>query len=125
MSTEASTTETIFDRIGGEPAVAAVVDLFYAKVISDPELAPFFDGIDLDRLKDHQRKFVGQALGATKPYSGRTMSVAHAGLGITADAFDKVVGHLAASLAEAGVDAETIGQIAGALAPLQPEIVTA
>jgi hemoglobin len=120
-----ASTDTIFERIGGEPAVAAVVDIFYAKVLADPDLAPYFVGIDVDRLKGHQRLFVGQALGATKPYTGRAMSAAHAGLGITAAAFGLVVGHLAASLAEAGVDDGTIGQIAGALAPLEPEIVTA
>lgn len=117
--------QTIFDRIGGEAAVAAVVDLFYTKVIADPSLAPYFDGIDLDRLKGHQRRFVGQALGASTPYTGRAMNVAHAGLGITGPAFATVVGHLAASLTEAGVDDETISEIAGALAPLEPDIVTA
>ncbi|SHM92472.1 group I truncated hemoglobin [Cryptosporangium aurantiacum] len=123
MSTEAAP-ETIFERIGGEPAVAAVVDLFYAKVIADPSLAPYFDGVDLEQLKEHQRLFVGQALGAERPYPGRALSVAHAGLGITPAAFAAVVGHLAASLAEAGVDDETISQIAAVLVPLEPEVVS-
>lgn len=124
MTADAST-ETIFERIGGAPAVAAVVEIFYAKVLADADLAPYFTGVDVERLKGHQRLFVGQALGATKPYPGRALGVAHAGLGITAAAFGKVVGHLAASLAEAGVDDATIGQIAAALAPLEAEIVTA
>ncbi|GAA3391927.1 group I truncated hemoglobin [Cryptosporangium minutisporangium] len=124
MSTEAAPPETIYERIGGAPAVAAVVDLFYAKVIADPSLAPYFEGVDLERLKEHQRLFVGAALGATYPYSGRTMSAAHAGMGITPAAFATVVGHLATSLAEAGVDEATIGQIADALTPLEPDIVS-
>lgn len=116
---------TIFEAIGGAPAVAAVVDLFYGKVLADPELAGWFEGRDIDRLKRHQRLFVGQALGAAEPYPGRTMQRAHSGLGITGAAFDRVVGHLAAALAEAGVDEPTIGAIAEQLLPLKPDVVTA
>jgi hemoglobin len=116
---------TIFERIGGDAAVEAVVDIFYGKVLADPELSGWFGGVDMDRLKRHQRLFVGQALGAKRPYPGRAMGAAHADLAITDAAFDKVVQHLAAALAEAGVDAPTIDTIAGALLPLKGEIVTA
>jgi hemoglobin len=116
---------SLFDRLGGETVVATVVDLFYDRVLADPALAGYFTGIDLTRLKEHQRRFVGQALGSEVPYAGRTMQVAHAELGINAADFDRVVDHLATSLADAGVDAPTIGTIADRLAPLKGEIVTA
>ena len=119
------TSTTIFDRIGGEPAVEAVVDIFYDKLLADPALVDYFIGVDLAKLKLHQRRFVGQALGSRVPYTGREMSAAHASLAITDAAFDRVVAHLAASLTEAGVDDATIGEIAGALLPLKPSIVTA
>ncbi|MEV0096332.1 group 1 truncated hemoglobin [Streptomyces sp. NPDC050738] len=116
--------DTIFERIGGAPAVAAVVDLFYERVLADPELSPYFTGADLGALKAHQRAFVGQALGATDPYPGRAMREAHGPLSIRGEDFDRVVGHLASALTEAGVDEATIGTIAGALAPLKADIVT-
>lgn len=115
---------SLFEQLGGEDAVAAVVDLFYGKVLADETLAGYFTGIDMDRLKLHQRRFIGQALGATRPYSGRSMRHAHEHLGLTNEDFDRVVAHLAASLAEAGVDEATIGTIAGKLAPLRADIVT-
>ncbi|MFJ9723716.1 group 1 truncated hemoglobin [Streptomyces sp. NPDC101209] len=116
---------TLFEQLGGEDAVGAVVDLFYARVLDDPDLRPYFTGVDLDRLKQHQRRFIGQALGATRPYSGRSMRKAHEHLAVTDDAFGKVVGHLAGALTEAGVDEATIGTIAEALLPLKADIVTA
>jgi hemoglobin len=122
---EAQATTTVFERIGGEAAVEAVVAAFYDKVTADPALAGYFEGVDMDRLRAHQARFVGQALGATRPYRGRSMRKAHAALAITAPDFDRVVGHLAASLTEAGVDEETIGVIAETLAPLKDDIVTA
>jgi hemoglobin len=116
---------SLYDRLGGEPAVTAVVDIFYDRVLADPALAEYFEGIDLPRLKAHQRRFIGQALGSETPYGGRTMAAAHAHLGVNAQDFDRVVGHLAASLTDAGVDAPTIQTVARRLVPLKDEIVTA
>jgi hemoglobin len=116
---------SLFEQLGGEPAIAAVVDLFYDKVLGDPTLQPYFAGVDVDRLKQHQRRFIGQALGATRPYSGRSMRKAHEDLAITHAAFARVVEHLAAALAEAGVDEASIGAVANILVPLQEDIVTA
>lgn len=124
-STDSAQAPSLFDTIGGADAVEKVVDLFYDRVLADPALAGYFEGRDMDRLKRHQRLFVGQALGAREPYPGQTMERAHSGLAVTGEAFDLVVGHLAAALAEAGVDAPTIGTIAEALLPLKPDVVTA
>ncbi|MEU9442929.1 group 1 truncated hemoglobin [Streptomyces sp. NPDC048304] len=120
----ATVSSSLFEQLGGEEAVAAVVDAFYAKVLADPALQPYFAGVDLDRLKRHQRRFIGQALGAARPYTGRSMRKAHEHLAVTQDAFDRVVTHLAAALSEAGVAEGTIGTIAGALLPLKDDIVT-
>ncbi|MFE9858868.1 group 1 truncated hemoglobin [Streptomyces sp. NPDC005780] len=122
--TPAEQPDTLFEQIGGAAAVAAVVDLFYARVLADPELTPYFAGKDVTRLKAHQRVFVSSALGATAPYTGRAMGHAHQELRITGPHFDRVVDHLAAALADGGVDAATIGLIAAKLAPLKPDIVS-
>jgi hemoglobin len=115
--------ESIYERIGGAPAVEATVELFYQKVWADPALAEYFEGIDRDRLKEHQREFVSAALGGPDQYDGRKMGEAHAGLGITDAAFYQVVAHLAATLTELGVDKDTIGEIAIKLAPFRDGIV--
>lgn len=115
---------SIYDSIGGAPAVQAAVDDFYTRLLADPALAPFFDGIDMSRLKAHQRSFIAAAIGGSEIYSGRDMASAHAGLGISDADFDAVVGHLVDTLTGLGVPAETIGQIGGALAPLRADIVT-
>ena len=46
--------EYLLNRIGGEAALIAIVDLFYAKLVKDETLAKFFKGVDLDFLKKHQ-----------------------------------------------------------------------
>jgi hemoglobin len=116
---------SIYDAIGGEPAVAAAVEDLYARILSDRALAHYFAATDMKRQKRHLRAFVAAALGGPQLYAGRDMSDAHAGMGITAGAFDGVVGHLAAALAALGVPAATIDAISGKLAPLRTQIVAA
>jgi hemoglobin len=115
--------KTIYEEIGGATAIQAAVDGFYEKVWSDPDLVSYFKGVDPDKLKRHQRAFMTTALGGPRPYTGRKMNVAHAGLAVTDEAFDRVVEHLVETLSELGVAAEIIEQIGAALAPLRADIV--
>jgi hemoglobin len=115
---------TIYDEIGGEPAVTAVVETFYDRLLADPELLSYFAGRDMTRLKAHQRALVTVALGGTsEQYGGRMMHPAHAGLAISDEAFDKVLDHLGVALSEAGVPAVTSTRILAILQPLRADVV--
>jgi hemoglobin len=114
---------SIYDAIGGAPSVSTAVDKFYGRVLDDPQLAPFFEGVDMDRLKSHQRAFIAAAIGGPELYRGRDMGAAHANMGITDSDFGAVVGHLVATLEELGVPDDMIGDIGATLAPLQTQIV--
>ena len=114
---------TLYERLGGGPAVAAAVDEFYRRVLADPQLAPFFVGTDMRRQKAHQAAFLAQALRGPGRYTGRSMREAHAGMGITDDHFNRVAGHLAATLSALGVGELLIAEVIGNVAPLRSEIV--
>jgi hemoglobin len=117
---------TIYDEIGGEPAVTAVVDAFYERLVADPDLMAYFEGRDMRRLKAHQRALVTVALGgATEEYTGRMMRPAHAGMAITHEAFDKVLDHLLAVLTGAGVAPVTAAKVLAILQPLRSDVVQA
>jgi hemoglobin len=70
-------------RLGGADAFGLAVESFYRRVLRDPELQPYFTGIDLERLHHHQSAFLAMAIGQVNGYLGRTMAAAHAGLGVT------------------------------------------
>ncbi|HTU75766.1 MAG TPA: group 1 truncated hemoglobin [Trebonia sp.] len=110
--------------IGGEPALVAVVDDFYERVLGDPQLAPFFAGANMPRLKGRQVEFFAAALGGPDVYQGGGMRQVHAGRGISQADFDKVAVHLAGALAAAGVPAPTVARIAATITPLAGEIVS-
>lgn len=122
MST--ATEPSIYDAIGGEPALVAVVDDFYERVLGDPELAGFFAGASMTKLKGRQVEFFSVALGGPHTYSGATMRQVHQGRGIGQKHFDLVAGHLVAALGAAGVPEEIISQIVGVVGPLAEDITS-
>jgi hemoglobin len=115
---------SFYEAIGGRPALVAAVDLFYRRILADPELSPFFPGGVGDRHRAYLITFLGQALGGPSRYHGRDMATAHHGLGITNAHFDRVAGHLQATLDELGVPGELTARIVGIAAGLRPAVVT-
>jgi hemoglobin len=115
---------SVYEQIGGQEALIAVVDDFYERVLADPELAVFFNGTNMPRLKGMQVEFFAAALGGPDEYAGRTMKDVHRGRGIGQHHFDLVAGHLTAALTAAGVPAETVDTIIGTIAPLAGDIVS-
>lgn len=116
---------SIYDDIGGAAAISVAVTVFYNRVTADPDLEPWFSGIDLDRLKGHQRAFLTAALGGPDVFSGRSMQSAHAGLGITIEAFDRVLEHLAYTLFDLGLGRDQVAAIVDGLRPMADEVVEA
>jgi hemoglobin len=115
---------SLYYAIGGRPAVVAAVDNFFARLLDDPVLGPFFpNGVDVK----HRRfvvTFLGQALGGPERYHGPDLGQAHGHLGITDALFDRTAGHLDATLEELGVPRGLVDRIIGIVAGLRPTLVT-
>jgi hemoglobin len=109
-----SNANSLYERLGGEEAVSAAVGLFYAKVMADADLAPFFAGIDIDRLVKKQIAFMTMAFGGPHRYTGRDLRSAHAPLvarGLAGRHFDAVAAHLAAALRELAVPEDLVAEV--------------
>lgn len=107
--------ESLYDRIGGEAAVDAAVDLFYRKVLADDRINQFFETVDMDRQRAKQKAFLTFAFGGPANYSGKDMREGHAHLvarGLNDSHFDAVMENLGATLKELGVADELIGEAA-------------
>jgi hemoglobin len=126
MTSHASTVESsIYYAIGGHPSLVVAVDQFYARLLDDPVLAPFFPGgVDIKH-----RRFVvtvlGEALGGPERYHGPELGMAHSQLGITDALFGRTAGHLDATLEDMGLPRELVDRIIGIVAGLRPTIVSA
>lgn len=123
-----SSTETensLYARLGGAPTVKEAVRLFYDRVLVDHQLMSYFDGADLDRLRGHQARLIGQILGGPATYDGVGLAAGHAGLGITDADYDRVGEHLLAVLDDLGAGAEAAATVAAALGQARASIVSA
>ena len=115
----------VYDEIGGPASVKAAVSVFYDRVLADPTVAPWFEGIDITRLKSHQWAFLAAALGGPELFSGRDLADAHAGRAITDEGFDTIVEHLTTSLHDLGVTDDVVVAVRERIEPLRPDVVTA
>jgi methyl-accepting chemotaxis protein len=116
--------ESLYDRLGGEPAIRATVAEFYQRVLADPLLAPFFKAKQMKNLEENQVAFFTTALGGPKIYTGKSMKEAHQRLKIHSEHFDAVAGHLVATLQHLGIGATLIDEVVSAVGPLKEQIVT-
>ena len=114
---------TDYQRLGGEPAVTALLDGLYSRVEADPLLAPLLQGIDLACVKTHQFAVISMALGGLHPYIGRPLAVAHARLPITSRHFDAFLRHLEDVLREIGASADLMTNVMARVTPLRGVIV--
>jgi hemoglobin len=115
---------SLYDSLGQQAGITTAVDQFYVRVLGDPSLAPYFAGADVDKVKEHQVGLLSTVSGGPEAYSGRSMELSHRHLGVTDDAFDKVVGHLGATLDDLGVDPDVRDQVAAVLVAQREHIVT-
>ncbi|MCA9132691.1 MAG: group 1 truncated hemoglobin [Planctomycetales bacterium] len=116
-------TDSLFDRVGGADAVYRMVNTMYDYVLADPELSPFFEGAQLDRIRKMQFEFIAAALGGPIAYSGAEIQAVHTGRGITPHHFSKFVGHLAKAMEEQGAAHGEIDEMLGRIALYQDRIV--
>ncbi len=118
---------SLYQKLGGMPAVNLAVDKFYDKVLADGRIKHFFAGVDMDRMRDHQKKFLTFAFGGTTAYDGRNMREAHVRLveqmGLDDSHFDAVVENLGAVLSELGVAPELIGEVAGVAESVRDDVL--
>jgi hemoglobin len=114
-SQETTSSQTLYEKLGGEAAVNAAVDIFYRKVLADHRINRFFDSSDMEKQAAKQKAFLTMAFGGPNNYSGTDMRTAHARLvkmGMNASHFDAVMEHLGATLTELNVPQELVAQAA-------------
>ena len=98
--------QTLYRRLGGYDAIAAVIDEFLSRFGSDPTLARFGGGRSLDSRQRSRQLLVDQICslaGGPCVYAGRDMKTAHAGLGITEAEWQATLQWLSAALEKSGV----------------------
>jgi hemoglobin len=118
--------DTLYKRLGGYDAIAAVTDDFIGRLATDASLGRFFTGHGTDskqRIRQHVVDFLCVATGGPCVYKGRDMKTTHAGLGITDADWTKSVQHLVATLDRFKVPQKEKDDVLAAVSGLKKDIV--
>lgn len=115
----------LYDKYGGLAAISEIVHAFYDKVVASPSLDPYFGGVEMAALIEHQTRFLCKVLGGPDNVTGLAMGKAHQPHAITAEAFVEVTGLLKEVLEEAHVDPADVTLILGVVASVRSDVVKA
>jgi hemoglobin len=110
--------------LGKKEAITAVVDDFVGRVANDSRINGKFANADIPRLKTMLVDQICQAAGGPCTYTGRDMKTVHAGMGITNEQFDALVGDLVATLNKFKVPQREQKELLSVLGPMKKDIVT-
>jgi hemoglobin len=134
--------QTLFDRLGGEQGITAIVDDFTVRVLEDPRVnwerkgakrgllnrdnSPVWTANpqNVATLKKHLVQFLSLATGGPPKYDGRDMKAVHAGMRIGNPEFDAVIGDLKASLDKLRIPDKEQKELLAVIESTRPQIVT-
>ncbi len=98
--------DKLYDKIGGSVTINKLVQIFYDRVLADPQLGPYFPQTDMATLRAQQAMFISMLLGGSRSFNGRDLTTAHAGAraqGLNDAHFDALLEHFGESLQQVGV----------------------
>lgn len=114
---------TLFEKYGGFAKVSRIVSAFYDSVLESPVLTPYFDGVNMRNLIDHQTKFIAQAMGGPASYSNQELERVHRNLEVTDEAFTEMHTILRETLEDFGLDDEDVEAVSAEIVARKPYIV--
>jgi|GEM_PF-1818299 len=114
---------TLYQRLGGQAAIVAVVDDFVSRVSTDCNINTFFDGVDIVQLKTHLVEQICAGTGGPCEYTGRDMKTVHDEFSIEAKHFDATVDHLIVTLHRFQVGQAEQNELLAILGSMKPDIV--
>jgi hemoglobin len=119
----AAQTKTLYDRLGGKPAITAVVDEFVARVAADTRINKFFAHTNIPHLKTELVDQICQGSGGPCKYTGKSMKAAHKGMGVGSADFSALVEDLVGALDKFKVPEKEKGDLLAVLGPMKSDIV--
>jgi hemoglobin len=119
---------SLYQRLGGMPAIRAVVDDLVSRILADERVNKWFahaasDPATAEAYKRKLADFLCEGTGGPCQYTGADIVTAHKGRGVTGEAFNAVVEDLAATLDKLKVPEKEKADLFGILGPMKMAIV--
>lgn len=115
--------KSLYERLGGQPAIEAVVKDFGGRVLADKRVNKKFARSDANRLIKNLIDFVCVATGGPCTYTGKSMKEAHKHMAVTTGEFNALADDLVATLNKFKVPDKERNDLMAAIGPLAKDIV--
>lgn len=121
--------KSLYERLGGQPAVEAVASGLVDRILADNRINRWFAhaASSPENTKSYKARlaaFICVSVGGPCKYTGMDMTAAHKGRGVTSEAFDAVAENLLAQLDQLKVPAKEKTEVMTLIGSLKPAIVT-
>ncbi len=123
MQGDQAAKKALYDRLGGKPAIQAVVDDFIGNVAADRRINQRFAGTNIPRLKTMLVDQICEASGGPCKYTGKSMLESHRGMNISDGEFTALVEDLVKALDKFKVPALEKNELLTALGGMKKDIV--
>ena len=114
----------LYDRLGGKPVLAAIVDDFVANVAADPRIARRFAASDNAHFKAALVDQLCVTTGGPCKYSGRPMKDTHASMDISDAEFNAMTQDLRRAMGRLNIAVDLQVEFAAAMEPLRNDVVS-
>lgn len=114
---------TLYDRLGGEEAISAVVDDFYDRLVADEMMGPLFADANLEYLRRTQTEFLCDAAGGPQIYEGPDVRAAHLDVDLEPKHVWRTVSLLGESLEAFDVPADDADAVVEAVAAYEDDLL--
>jgi hemoglobin len=119
--------DSLYSRLGGYDAIAAVVDDFLPRLRSDPRLKRFWTSPRSTDTNNRERQllvdFLSASAGGPNSYLGRDMETSHRGMGIDQNDYTAAKGHLVATLEKFRVPEREHNEVMAFISSLESDII--
>lgn len=115
----------LYERIGGSEAIEAAIDAFYERVLDDDRVNHYFEDIEMDRLKRHQKQFFEFGTDGPGEYDVSLIETLHAKHDIDAHAYDVFIGHFEDTLDAFGLPEQEHYELMEAINSFRDDVITA
>ena len=116
--------KSLYQKLGGQPAIDAAVESFYKKVLADDRIKHFFGDINMTAQRRKQKAFLSAAFGGPIPWTGKDMRKAHENLpGLNETHFNAVAENLQKTLEELKVPKDLIDQVMAIAASTKDDVL--
>lgn len=123
-SSAASTDDrSLYDRLGGTPAITAVVKKFVATTGADPRISVFFTNTDIPKLEATMVEHICSITGGPCTYTGKSMKDTHTGMKVKEEHFAAFMDDLGKTLDEMNVPAREKGEVLAAFEGMKPDVI--